>query len=613
MLELLEQFHFLRPQALWLLVPALLVSLLILRVRSGDGDWKNAVAPELLEHLLSGQTRRSSRYSLLALLLAWCIASVAAAGPSWKQLPQPILQKQDALILAMDLSYSMLATDLSPSRSDRVRRKLLDLLRQREEGLSALVAYAGDAHVVAPLTDDHRTIANLLPALDPTMMPLPGSNPADAVQQAIALFTSAGIRSGRILLVTDGVASEDIDALQTLLEPTAHRLAILGVGTDVGAPIPLGEGGFLKDAGGNIVVPALDESTLRSLATATDGAYRRMGVDDSDVQRLLADTETLADQESLSLDREADHWEDMAHWFTLPLLLICLLSFRRGWVYGLALCALLPSNDSLAQSWDALWLRDDQRAARALQAGDAERAVELFESAPWRGVAAWENSDYETAQEAFSERPDEAADHNADSWYNQGNALAAQGLIDEALAAYHKSLELEPDAADTQQNIEVLEQLKEQQQQQQQEQNQDSQDQQQDQNQPQDQNSQDSQQSPSDSQNQDPSDENSENNSQPQDQQSDSQQPENSEESEESGEQQEQPAPGEDDATAQNEPLRPEIDNSAMQEDLERDQAVEQWLRRVPDDPSGLLRQKFRYESRQRQQQGERHDTRPIW
>jgi Ca-activated chloride channel family protein len=121
---------------------------------------------------------RRSRRGVPLLFLAWCLAALAAAGPSWKQLPQPVMQKQDALVLVLDLSYSMLATDLEPSRQDRVRRKILDLLRERREGLTALIAYAGDAHIVAPLTDDNPTIANLLPALNPGMMPCPAPTPS---------------------------------------------------------------------------------------------------------------------------------------------------------------------------------------------------------------------------------------------------------------------------------------------------------------------------------------------------------------------------------------------------------------------------------------------------
>lgn len=602
----MQQFHFLRPYWLWLLLPALMIVLILKRRGARDGDWSRVIAPELLQHLLSGDQRRRSARGLYALLLLWCLGALAAAGPSWQQLPQPVLQKQDALVLVMDLSYSMLATDLEPSRADRVRRKLLDLLRQREEGLSALIAYAGDAHVVAPLTDDHRTIANLLPALNPQMMPLPGSNAPDALRQALQLFDSAGIRSGRVLLVTDGIDGSDQETIAGLLSGTAHRLAVLGVGTDVGAPIPLPQGGFLKDEAGSIVVPALEESPLRALAGDTGGSYQRLRVDDQDLERLLDATSSLVDEENIQRDRKTDQWQDMAHWFSLPLLLACLLGFRRGWVYSVALCLLLPTGQARADIWNSLWQRDDQRAQRLLEQGNPQDAASMFSSPDWAGVAAWEAGDYQQSLDAFSRSED------ADSWYNRGNALAAQGRLDEAIAAYEKSLDLEPGSEDALHNIDTLKKLKEEQERQQQEQQQqqqnqqagDSDDQQQDGAQSDDSGSADDgqqgQQSPS------PGNEGDREQQQQrpgQEQQQDNEGKEGQAQDENSGQQQARELP----------PLSPQMDNSAMQESLERDQAREQWLRRIPDDPSGLLREKFRYESRQRQQQGQSRDARKTW
>lgn len=605
MTELVANFHFLRPHWLLLLLPSFVLGVLLWRQQGQEASWSKIVAPELLEHLISRDTLRRGRSGLPALLIAWIIAIVATAGPSWQQLPQPVLQKQDALVLVLDLSYSMLATDLQPSRQDRVRRKLLDLLKDRREGLTALIAYAGDAHIVAPLTDDNPTIANLLPALTPEMMPLPGSNPVDALERAVALLDSAGVRRGRILLVTDGIRVQDIDALRGILSGQPRELSILGVGTPVGAPIALPGGGFLKDDSGEIVVPSLDEDVLRQLARETNGEYRAMTVDDSDLQTLLARSDRIDDDDTISLDRRADRWQDMAHWLVLPLLLIVLGSFRRGWVYLLPLVVtVFPAQRSEAFEWQDLWLRADQQAQRALAAGDAAQASQLFENPAWRGTAAYGDQNYPAAADAF------ANEDSADAWYNRGNALAAQGELDAAIDAYKNSLEREPDQEDAIKNLKTLEQLKDQQEQQQEQQQGDSEQQ------PQDSDGSREQQSGDDSQqsqsSQDPSEqqneqqEGSSDDSQGQSGQDQSQQDADSEngsqgDSEQSEQAQQRPMP------------QPEIDNSAMQEDLEKDQAMQQWLRRVPDDPSGLLREKFRFESRQRQQQGKNRDTKQIW
>ena len=177
--------HWMRPEWLWSLVPAALLVLLLWRLRGRLGNWNQVIAPELLPFLVSPEAGSRGPNLLPFILLGWVLAALAAAGPSWEKLPQPVHQKQDALVLVLDLSYSMKSGDLAPSRLDRTRQKLLDLLATRKEGQTGLIAYAGDSHIVTPLTDDTPTIANLLPALAPEMMPVPGSNPAAAVAQAV--------------------------------------------------------------------------------------------------------------------------------------------------------------------------------------------------------------------------------------------------------------------------------------------------------------------------------------------------------------------------------------------------------------------------------------------
>ena len=591
--------HLMRPEWLWSLVPALLLLLWLWRQRRSNGSWGDVIAPELLPYLL-GDNAGVRRNNLLPLvLLGWIVAAFAAAGPSWQQIPQPIHQKQDALVLVLDLSYSMKSGDLAPSRLDRARQKLLDLLKQRKEGQTGLIAYAGDAHIVTPLTDDTPTIANLLPALHPDMMPVPGSATAAAIAQAVALLHSAGIRQGKMLLITDGIADKERKAITQALDGTSIQLAIMGVGTDTGAPIPLPRGNFLKTATGAIVMPVLDEDTLRNVATSNGGKYMRMQIDDSDLDYLLAATTLPDSEQTLALDRTADAWDDQGYWFILLLLPLALGLFRRGWILCLAPLILISQpQQAQAQSWDDLWLTSDQQGQQALQRGDNEAASKLFESKDWAGTAAYRNGDYEAAAKHFS-----AAD-NANNWYNRGNALARGGQLEEAIAAYRESLALQPGQADAEENLALLEQLQDQQEQEQQQQQQ-QQDQDQDQDQEQQQNEQEQDQQQGE---QEQSDQQSEQNEQ---QQQDSQQDEEPSDTEENEGQQEQPQPEEGEAGEdEQQQAQPTL---AEAEEQERDQAMEQWLRRVPDDPSGLLREKFRYESRQRQEQGIGKDDETYW
>jgi Ca-activated chloride channel family protein len=616
--------HLMRPEWLWLLLPAAILGLWLWQQRGSSGSWSDVIEPELLPHLVGESTDKRSFNPLPLILVAWVLATVAAAGPSWNKIPQPIHQKQDALVIVLDLSYSMKSADLAPSRIDRARQKLMDLLETRREGQTGLIAYAGDAHIVTPLTDDTPTIANLLPALHPDMMPVPGSDPVAGVAQAVELLHSAGIRNGRILLVTDGVAEKQIRPLQKTLAGTGAGLALMAVGTETGAPIPLPRGGFLKDADGTIVMPALEMQTLRQLTGAAGGRFMPMQIDDSDLDYLLADDLLPDTGQTLALDRTADAWEDQGYWLVLLLLPVALGLFRRGWILCLLpLLLVAQPRTATAQSWDDLWLTPDQQGQRVLQAQDYEAAAELFEDSDWAGTAAYRGEDYEGAVEHFS------GDDGADDWYNRGNALARAGKLDEAIEAYRESLQIQPGQQDAEDNLALLEQLQQQQEQQQQgEQGDQQQEGEQQEQEQQNQGQQGGDQQSEGQQNQEQSDQGQQAGDQQDSGPSQGQSGEG--EQPESGQQEQQPG----ESTAQDEQEQGEGKQpmeagqeeqrqageqklaEATQEDLEereRDQAMEQWLRRVPDDPSGLLREKFRYESRKRQQQGAVNQNEQVW
>ena len=603
-----------RPEWLWALMPAIVLAGLLWRLRHRSGSWSSVIAPDLLPYLIGDSSGPRKRNFTPALLLIWALAALGAAGPSFKKIPQPVHQKQDALVLVLDLSYSMMAADLAPSRNDRARQKLLDLLSQRKEGQTGLIAYAGDAHIVTPLTDDNPTIANLLPALNPGMMPLAGSEPAAALSQAVELMYSAGVQRGRIMLVTDGITEQDREEISELLQGSGMGLVIMGIGTATGAPLPLPKGGFLKDDSGTIVMPALEEDLLRRLARDTAGRYMRLQIDDSDLDYLLADDLLAIPEQTMVLDRAADAWEDQGHLLILLLLPVVLSLFRKGWIVCLLPLMFAPLPQTAhADVWDDLWLTPDQQGQRALQQGNNEAAANLFEDNNWAGTAAYQSGDYERATQSFTDKD------SADTLYNLGNALAKAGQIDQAIETYQESLKIKPEQQDAIENLALLEKLQqEQEQQQEQSDQQDKQDQENQENQEnQDQNQNQDQDQQKDEQNQD---------QQQQDSQSDDQQPsdQNSKDKEEQASESPQDQPEEQEKTPEqeeasrqeNEQQQEALDEAiaqAQQEDLEKDQAMEQWLRRIPDDPSGLLRQKFRYESQQRQQQGKKKDDETYW
>src|SRR6056300_1719650 len=279
----LSDFHFLRP--LFLLgIPVLMILLWAVTRKNVKANWSRYFSASQLRALTLGQSRENS--ALLGFLaLGWILACLALAGPTWEQRPTPAGANRQPLVILFDQSPSMLASDVTPDRLTRARLKLIDLLRERSDGETALIAYAETPHLVSPLTEDARTIEALLPALSPVIMPAAGSNTEDAFALALELIENAGYQSGDILLVTDGVAPAAQRELQRQ-NPGNIRLSVLGVGTIQGAPIPT-RTGFMRDRRDQIMVASLNPSELQSLASSLNGRYSDLTPGEEDIQYLL--------------------------------------------------------------------------------------------------------------------------------------------------------------------------------------------------------------------------------------------------------------------------------------------------------------------------------------
>ncbi len=594
----IDQFHFLRPEWLLLLPLAAIICWLLWRRQLTSSSWQAVIDPGLLDHLLDREQGTQQRWPLLCLAAALLLAILALAGPAWHRLPQAVAQKEDALLIVLDLSLSMRANDISPSRVERAQLKLRDVLAEREEGLTALIVYAGDAHTVAPFTDDARTIESMLPALQPEIMPKLGSRPEYALALGQQLLSDAQLSKARVLLVTDGIQADQLDALQDALGP-GMALSVLGVGTPEGSPIPLPEGGFLKDASGEIIVAQLDEPGLQSISSQLGGRYSPLTASRQDIDRLLPDQ--LLDLEIRDSEREFDVWHDEGAVLVLLLLPFCLLGFRRGLLLPLLLIGVLPPPahaDDGGSWWADLWQTRDQQAQQALSAGDAEQAQKLFRNRQWKASAAYRAGDYEQAGELFGEQ-------NA---YNRGNALAKAGDLQGAIAAYDEVLAANPEHEDAAFNKKLLEEL--QQQQQQNQQNQNNQDSEQPQN-----NDQNQEQQNQNQQQQQQQQENQEQNAgqdkeQPSSQENPQQNPQENSDNKESQDQPQEHAENEQTPppTEPQEDGEPQSAQAQAKPDSERQQELEQWLRKVPDDPGGLLKNKFRYQYEQNRRRRKHYD-----
>lgn len=605
---ILADFHLLRPLWLLAIIPAIGLFMLIRHARSHASRWDKAIDSSLLPYLLDSQSGKGQRWPLFILLAAWLLSSLSLAGPVWEKLPQPVQKKEDALVVIQDLSLSFFVRDISPSRLTRTRYKLLDILHQRREGTTALIVYAGDAHLVAPLTDDTGTIAAMVDDLSPSIMPSYGSNLPDAVRLALRLFKDSGVGSGKLLLLTDEVVVADVGKVAKLLGDKDIILSILGVGTEDGAPIPKSDGGFLQDEQGKIIVPRLNRAVLQDLAAKHGGRYSDLQLDDSDIDYLLA-AQSLVPQEEhyRQVDREFDQWLEQGHWLVLLVLPFALLAFRKGWIIGLVMIMLLSSNEAQAMEWQDLWLRKDQQAAKALADNDPGKAAGLFKTPRWQGVAEFQAGNYAGAAEVLNKLG------GADDHYNRGNALARNGQLEEAMQAYEKALQLNPEMDDARFNRELIENLK-QQQEQQQEKGGEGQEQDQENNEA-------GQDQQSNDQSQEQQGENQQGESQQQGE--NQQQQDTSQGEDEQTDQQQKPDPTDDgdagqqgdkdeQSRAAEQPGEEESDDqipagstplSAGELTAEQQQTLDQLLRKIPDNPGGFLRRKFKYQSSQNRDQ----------
>ncbi len=599
---MIDGFHLLRPDALWLLLICPLIAWSLWNRRIEQGDWREVIEPNLLAHLGKQPSRQTFPSKFWIPLIAVVLTILAIAGPSVKKIELPVLKRADALVIVLDLSASMLAADIQPSRVKRAQQKILDLLDRRVEGTTGLVVFSGDAHVVTPLTDDNKTIANLLPALSPDMMPLPGADANGGIKKATELLMMAGARGGQILIITDGLPNFKPKQVKNELKNSDASLAILAIGTRAGAPIPQIGGGFLKDESGEIVIPFLNQREIKNFAAELDARYQEVTLNEDDLDSLI-DSDLFNNMADQTLNRQADDWQDQGFWLAVLVALILLPGFRGGAVAIIGFVMLLQPEFPQASEWTDLWLTGDQQGSKLLADGDASGAAEQFTNSNWQAIAEFESGRYDRAAELF------AKDSSSNAFFNKGNALALEGDLQGAVTAYEQSLAIEPGAEDALANREFVQSILEQKEKQERNQN--------------DQQGKDGEEQQENNKSQRKSKKSNESKDRPSEianRQDGSQRNETSPSTQR--ETQEQTAQQTSEERSQASPS--EIDSQTMRaetqkqmakfdEALEDQQALEQWLRRVPDDPGGLLRRKFRYETMQRLRSGAKPDETIRW
>jgi Ca-activated chloride channel family protein len=459
MSEWWASLHFLRPQWLWLLltVPTIYLSF---RIRDDvRSRWKRYIDPALLDHLIVARRRRWRFRPIHMISFLIFLGVIAVAGPTWRREQPPFTEDKALLVIALDLSDTMNAIDLDPTRLERVKLKLRDLLKVRNGGRTALFVYAKTAHMVLPFTTDDSLFDLYLSSLSTSLMPVQGKNTANALR-TIEDFLKGETVPATVLFITDGIEPQALPAFRQLSEQQDNQndILVIGVGTSAGGPVRASGNGFLSDSSGRRIYSKLDVNALRALSSIGIAATT-LTLNDDDIQWIQRRVQHHL--EAVQQKNPKTRWIDEGYWLTIPIATIAVFWFRKGWTVRwtststvLAVVFVLPSTQiPSGRSWLDLWLTHDQQGRYYFEKGAYQKAADKFDDPLWRGIAFARAGQYENALNAF------ALCDSAEAWYNQGNALAHLAKYPEAVEAYQQSLARHHPWPEAQENLALVQSL----------------------------------------------------------------------------------------------------------------------------------------------------------
>ncbi|KAE9640727.1 VWA domain-containing protein [Pseudomonas sp. PB103] len=452
----LGDFHFLRP--LWLILALFGAALPLIWRRSRDLQrrLRGNIAEHLLPHLLITPQDHQRLRPVHLLCAVMILGAVAAAGPTWEQDRPDFLQNRAPLIVAVDLSPSMDANDVQPTRLEAAKHKLHDLIQRRAGARTALIAYAGSAHLVLPPTDDPALLDTFIQALGTGLIDKPGKDVGAVIDQAKRLL-SAEKTPGSLLLLTDGADTSRLDGLDKRLHDSQLQVLVLAVGSEDGGVVQ-GAGGQPKiDSNGRPILGSFDQAALKQLASAVDAPLGSLTLNDDDLDWI----ELHAQQhfQSASAEQRELHWKDAGYWLCWPLLVLALFGVRKGWsvnwMPALLLAAGLgwPAAPAQANALSDAFFTRDQQGRWAFEHAHFPQAATLFVDPYWKGVAAYHAADYDLALATFARLDTPQA------YFYLGNIYVRRFKFDEAIAAYTQALKLQPQFPEATANLALAQAL----------------------------------------------------------------------------------------------------------------------------------------------------------
>ena len=415
-MEILNSIHFLRPWWFLALLPIAWIIWRAWQVNRKQGAWHEVIDPKFRTLLLgedaSTEPSLNEKIGYMGLAAAWCLAILALSGPWVKSIDVPAQKSQQGVVIVLDLSLSMLADDLAPNRLSRVKYKLTDLLKQHPEYATGMVAYAGSAHTISPISEDNQTLLNLLPSLSPVMMPNYGANPLLGFEQAANLLKCSNITQGHILWVTDDIESQEIYLIADWVSSHSVSMTVITVGTESGGVVQIPNYGLLKDSNDKLIMPKLPLKRFQQLSQKSNIKWVALVPGQDSVAALLppelASTEAQTDSE---VQKEVNHPLDIGSYFLFLLIPLAALIFRRGTLLSLMVVLVFPTalfspQPSYAEEglsdFSAIFKSHDQQGYQAWEAKKYKAAEALFENPQWRASALYRQGKYAEAAKLFN-------------------------------------------------------------------------------------------------------------------------------------------------------------------------------------------------------------------
>jgi len=421
-------------------------------------DLEKFADKHLIPHLLrTSKTGQISVWrSLILGSVLWSCLMAAMAGPRWDFKEVGSYKEDQSLLILLDLSKSMDATDISPSRLIRGRQEIENIITMSKGVKIGLVGFAADAHMIAPITDDMNNIRHLLPLLGTDLVFVQGTKISPALKTAQSMLLAEPGNNKSILIITDG-GFADPDALELAGELANKGIIIhtLGVATDAGVNF-LNPDGSLVKRNDQVMISKLEKDKLIALSAAANGQYFDTSYTNTNAQKLLQliKNRTFGAGEEYHQIR---HWEERFYIFVFPVLLIILLWFRKGFAFPIILLILLtPSHQAQAlNEVDRLFLNKEQFAKKAFEeVDDVDTALSTFDDPYKRGVAYYKAGKFKQAEQEF--RKNTRPEVRESALYNLANSLAHQNKLEEAIETYKTLLKENPNHEKTRHNMGVV-------------------------------------------------------------------------------------------------------------------------------------------------------------